>query len=83
VAQEPEVELRENVVHFLANQIPQVLLADIRMLMQNKQTPWHLAAHFGLGLRVRNSLREAGFGFDDVWLDDHWFELVEEAAGRT
>jgi hypothetical protein len=50
------------------------------MLMQNKQTPWHHASHFGLGLRVRNSLREAGFKWDDVWLDEHWVELVEEAA---
>jgi hypothetical protein len=73
-------EQRERAVQFLAHQISPEILSDVRMLMQNKQTPWHLAAHFGLGLRVRNSLRDAGLTFDDVWLDDHWFELVEEAA---
>jgi hypothetical protein len=53
------------------------------MVMQNKQTPWHQASHFSFGLRVRNSIREADFKFDDVWLDEHWFELVEEAVTQS
>jgi hypothetical protein len=79
----PSSKELEPAVQFLTQQIPPETLADVRMLMQNKQTPWHLASHFGLGLRVRNSLREAGFKFGDIWLDDHWFEMVEEAAVRA
>ena len=73
-------EKYKRAVQFLAHEIPAEVLSEIRMIMQNKQTPWHLAAHFGLGFRVRNSIREADFKFDDVWLDEHWFEIVEEAA---
>ncbi len=67
----------------LAHQIPPEVLSNIRALMQNKQTSWHHASHFGLGLHVRNALRAAGFQWDDVWLDDHWHELVEEAAAAN
>lgn len=78
----PKSDEIEQAVQFLARQIPPEILSDVWMLMQNKRTPWHLASHFGLGLRVRNSLREAGFKFGDVWMDEHWWELVEEAAMR-
>ena len=76
-------EEKERAIQFLARQIPSEILADVRMVMQNKQTPWHQASHFSFGLRVRNSIREADFKFDDVWLDEHWFELVEEAVTQS
>ena len=79
-ASEPTPDERERAIQFLTHRIPPEVLADVQMLMQNKQTPWHHAGHFGLGLGVRNSLREAGFKWSDVWLDDHWHELVEEVA---
>ena len=79
----PTPDDHERAVLFLAREIPPEVLTDVRMVMQNKQTPWHHASHFGLGLQVRNALREAGFTWDDVWLDGHWYELVEAAAQRT
>jgi hypothetical protein len=77
---EPEPTERDQAIRLLAGSIPEETLANIRMLMLNKQTPWHLALHFGLGLRVRNALREAGFNWRDGYLDDHWRQLVEQAA---
>jgi len=77
---EPSPAEREQAIRFLAESIPQETLANVRMLVQNRQTPWHHASHFGLGLRVRNSLREAGFRWSDAYMDDHWHEFVEEAA---
>jgi hypothetical protein len=77
---EPARAERDQAIRLLTGMIPKETSANIRMLMQNRQTPWHLALHFGLGLRVRNALREAGFNWRDGYLDDHWRELVEEAA---
>ena len=71
---------RDEAIQLLAETIPKETLANILMLMQNKQTPWHHASHFGLGLQVRNALREGGYNWSDVCLDDHWHELVEETA---
>jgi hypothetical protein len=71
---------RDQAIRLLADKIPKETSVNILMQMQNKQTSWHNASHFGLGLQVRNSLREAGFKWSDVYLDDHWHELVEETA---
>jgi hypothetical protein len=49
---------RDEAIRLLVAKIPKETLANILMLMQNKQTPWHHASHFGLGLQVRNALRE-------------------------
>lgn len=35
--------------------------------------------HFGIGITVRNILRRSDMVFDDVWLDNHWFEILREA----
>jgi hypothetical protein len=67
---------RDRAIHFLAGAIPAEILDNVRMLMLNRQT----ASHYGLGLRVRNSLREAGFGWSDQYLDENWWGLVEEAV---
>ena len=77
---EPTPTERDQAIRLLAGKIPKETSANILMLMQNKQTPWHHASHFGLGLQVRNALREASYNWGDVYLDDHWHELVEEAA---
>jgi hypothetical protein len=71
---------RDQAMRFLADTIPAEILANVRVQMQNKRTPWHLASHFGLGLQVRNAFRGEGFGWSDIYLDDHWWQLVEEAA---
>jgi len=71
---------RDRAIHFLVGAIPPETLDDVRIQVQNRQTPWHVGAHLVLGVRVRNSLRGAGYQWSDQWLDDHWHELVEEAA---
>jgi len=77
---EPSPAGRERAIQFLSREIPPEILANVRMLVQNKQTPWHHASHFGFGLQVRNVLRGAGCKWSDAYLDDHWHELVEGAA---
>lgn len=39
--------------------------------------------HFGLGMEVRNTLREAGFRWAAVALDENWVALFMEASRRT
>jgi hypothetical protein len=63
----------DQAIRLLAGMIPKEISANILMLMQNKQTPWHQSSHFGL-------LREAGYNWSDIYLDDHWHELVDETA---
>ena len=38
--------------------------------------------HFELGMYVRNTLREGGFDWDPMLLDDIWSELICKAAHR-
>lgn len=38
--------------------------------------------HLSLGVMVRNVLRRSDVEFDDVWLDDQWFEILQEAMKR-
>jgi len=77
---EPSQAERDDAIRLLARAIPRETLANVLMLVRNKQTPWQLASHFGLGLQVRNALRETGFKWSDAYLDEHWHELVEQAA---
>ena len=62
--------------------IPPETFKNVLIAMQNKQVPWHCVQHFSFGIIARNLIREAGFDWDDGFLDDHWYELVEEAALR-
>ena len=42
---------------------------------------WSVTHHFGVGIWVRNKLRER-FVWDDVTLDQEWAGLIEQAARR-
>ena len=55
---------------------------DLRARHAADPKTWWAAGHFGWGMRVRNWLREAGFGedyFHIVNLDDIYVQAVEEA----
>ena len=38
--------------------------------------------HFGIGMMVRNVLRRSDVQYDDVWLDDNWYEILQEVLKR-
>ena len=41
-----------------------------------------ITMHFELGMYVRNTLRDGGFDWDPMLLDDIWSELIWKAADR-
>ncbi len=50
--------------------------------LQQISPDWAINHHFGLGLWVRNTLREGGFTWDDLTLDSKWGPLIAAAAKR-
>lgn len=64
----------DGAVEFLSKElspdfIKQLISADVKRDDQ----------HLGLGIAVRNVLRRSEVPFDDVWLDNHWFDILKEA----
>ena len=54
------------------NVIGQLMSSDIDRIDQ----------HFGIGITVRNILRRSDMVFDDVWLDNHWFDILRDAISH-
>jgi hypothetical protein len=74
---------RELAIEYLVDHTPDETLREVYELTINPEgTGWPTIEHFGLGLWVRNVLREGGFGWDDQTLDGVWAELIAEAARR-
>lgn len=78
----PTPQDRRLAVQYLMNHYPNEAFCEVRTLMQNKQTAWHRDSAFGFGMEVRNALRAGGFKWSDQYLDDHWFEIVEDAVAQ-
>ncbi|GEM_PF-2116808 len=38
--------------------------------------------HFGVGLWVRNTLRENGIDWNDIAMDSLWYEILRRAVGK-
>ena len=74
---------KERAAIHLLDRIPQATFQTILARMKDDPASWWVPAHFGLGLTVRNHLRNAGFRWSDTALDDHWHEIVEMAAGMA
>ena len=69
-------------VQYLINHIPDETMRDIKNLMDQNGKNWWVEHHHGFGMGVRNLLREGGFDWGPVELDDLWVGLVERAVRK-
>jgi hypothetical protein len=76
-------EEKEEAIRYLMANIPEDCLRKVFIMFQKKGEMWCLSLHLNFGMYVRNILREGGFYWDPLALDDLWSTLVEEAAQRV
>jgi hypothetical protein len=57
-------------------------MRDIKNLMDQNGKDWGVEHHHGFGMGVRNLLREGGFEWDPIDMDDLWVGLVERAVRK-
>lgn len=74
--------IEKEAINYLRTQVSLEILWEV-YTHQNDPT-WLARQHFGLGLWTRNTLRAAGFAWDDLALDARWpvliTAMVEQAA---
>ena len=75
-------EEKERAIQYLIENIPEDCLKKIFDKIQNEGLDWMITMHFELGMYVRNTLREGGFDWDPMLLDDIWSDLICIAAHR-
>ncbi len=73
----------EEAIRYLMDNIPKECLKKVFVAVQNKGSLWWLPFHMGFGMYVRNVLRNGGFKWDAIILDELWYTLIEEAARRV
>jgi hypothetical protein len=69
-------------VQYLIDHIPEETMRDVKNSMDKNGKDWWLEHHHGIGMGVRNLLREGGFDWDPVDMDDLWVGLVERAVRK-
>jgi len=77
-------DVLEGVVNFLKTELSEEAKAEIRRAYSEDPEHWITRYHFGWGMGVRNSLRDAGFKDERLpdrnW-DDYYFQLIDIAVG--
>ena len=75
-------EEKERAIQYLMKVYPRKTLKDVYEV-NKKDSMWVYSAHFDFGMGVRNTLREGGFEFGDIALDNYWADLIIEASFRV
>jgi len=77
-------DMLEGAVNFLKSELSEEVKIQLREVYAADPEHWISRYHFGWGMGVRNSLRDAGFKDDRLpgrnW-DDYYFQLIEIAIG--
>jgi hypothetical protein len=73
--------------HFISSKIqnfsfPYETMSEIANLIRENGKDWWIDHHHGFGTGIRNLLREGGFEWDPIEMDDMWVGLVERAVGK-
>jgi hypothetical protein len=55
-------------------------MRDVKNAMDRNGKDWWVGHHHGFGMGVRNLLREGGFEWNPIDMDDLWVGLVERAV---
>jgi hypothetical protein len=78
-----EPEIRAAAVRFLRKKFGKGMRQLLRKAIEENPQHWWVSRHRGWGTRVRNELRSAGHGEEDLGienLDDVYIGLIEEAV---
>jgi len=75
-------EEKERAIQCIIKEVPQEELGEVLKLVKTEGEDWWIMEHLDFGMGIRNLLRENGFEWDALQLDDLWDVLVEEAAQR-
>lgn len=75
-------DVEKEAINYLRSQVSLEMLWEV--YTHRNDPTWLARQHFGLGLWTRNTLRAAGFAWDDLALDARWpvliAAIVEQAA---
>jgi hypothetical protein len=74
----PSQEEWDQAVDYLQEHLPEETKAEVRIAMQDPN--WPVDYHHSFGMEIRNMLRDGGFDWGDIELEDNWDELVKEAV---
>ena len=73
---------KKKAIQYLIEKIPAKTLEEVAMDMKENGSDWWVVHHHGFGMAVRNLLREGGFDWNSIDLDEVWIELVEKAVKK-
>ena len=74
---------KKKAVKYLIDHIPSETIEEVAKDMREKGSDWWVLHHHGFGTDVRNLLREGGFDWGPIDLDEVWVELIEKAVKKT
>lgn len=74
---------QERAICYLIDNVPKKHLDKVWAEIQNEGADWWMKYHLSFGIYIRNILRDGGFNWTDILLDDLWYKLIEEAARRV
>jgi hypothetical protein len=72
-------EERRRAIQHVATNVPKETLLQIYEKI-SRDPDWLIMHHFGIGIGIRNLLREGGFAWDDTTLDREWEPITLEAV---
>jgi hypothetical protein len=75
-------EEKERAIDYLTNELPEETLKKIWEKIKEEGDGCLISYHHGFGTKVRNMLRNGGFSWGAIALDEEWDSLVAEAAKR-
>ena len=77
----PSSEKKEAVRYLIAH-VPIETREEIAMIIKKEGSDWEINHHYDIGITVRNLLREGGFQWDPIEMDDVWAGLIEKAVKK-
>ncbi|MDD1699249.1 MAG: hypothetical protein LUQ04_00460 [Methanoregula sp.] len=70
-------------VKYLIDHIPDETIRDVKNTIDRNPKEWLIGHHHGFGMGARNLLREGGFDWGPIDMDDLWVGLVERAVRKN
>lgn len=74
--------MKKKAIQYLIDNIPAETLEDVARSIRKEGPDWWIVHHHGFGMDVRNLLREGGFNWGPIDLDEIWVELIEKAVKK-
>lgn len=75
-------EEKEKAILYLMQKIPEDILKKLWIRIQKVGKRIKIRSYHGFGIKVRETLREGGFNWEESVLNNEWDSLIIEAAKR-